>query len=194
MAEFYSARGWEIPPLPWTNLSPPFSDVDDTGRCNILFRIHGRVQRECHVVLTCCRGHLNLDDERSPRCQRPEELTYRSVASRGLSWRKQVARLRWFGACERQTDSWMKLDREWNDLLEGIQVDYRCQSRTSSATVEASFGRILWNFERRRAQQYVSAGKQQRWRVAAILVGHSYEGSTDTLKRQSVTPTLEAAR
>ena len=27
MAEFYSARGWEIPPLPWTNLSPPFSPV-----------------------------------------------------------------------------------------------------------------------------------------------------------------------
>ena len=27
MAEFYSARGWEIPPLPWTNLSPPFSTV-----------------------------------------------------------------------------------------------------------------------------------------------------------------------
>ena len=26
VAEFYSARGWEIPPLPWTNLSPPFSD------------------------------------------------------------------------------------------------------------------------------------------------------------------------
>ncbi len=25
MAEFYSARGWEIPPLPWTNLSPPLS-------------------------------------------------------------------------------------------------------------------------------------------------------------------------
>ena len=25
MAEFYSARGWEIPPLPWTNLSPPFA-------------------------------------------------------------------------------------------------------------------------------------------------------------------------
>ena len=25
MAEFYSARGWEIPPLPWTNVSPPFS-------------------------------------------------------------------------------------------------------------------------------------------------------------------------
>ena len=25
MAEFYSARSWEIPPLPWTNLSPPFS-------------------------------------------------------------------------------------------------------------------------------------------------------------------------
>ena len=27
MAEFYSARGSEIPPLPWTNLSPPFSDL-----------------------------------------------------------------------------------------------------------------------------------------------------------------------
>ena len=27
MAEFYSARGWEIPPLPWTNLSPPFSNI-----------------------------------------------------------------------------------------------------------------------------------------------------------------------
>ena len=27
MAEFYSARGWEIPPLPWTNLSPPFSGL-----------------------------------------------------------------------------------------------------------------------------------------------------------------------
>ena len=29
MAEFYSARGWEIPPLPWTNLSPPFSNGGD---------------------------------------------------------------------------------------------------------------------------------------------------------------------
>ena len=29
MAEFYSARGWEIPPLPWTNLSPPFSRVSE---------------------------------------------------------------------------------------------------------------------------------------------------------------------
>ena len=27
MAEFYSARSWEIPPLPWTNLSPPFSGL-----------------------------------------------------------------------------------------------------------------------------------------------------------------------
>ena len=26
MAEFYAARSWEIPPLPWTNLSPPFSN------------------------------------------------------------------------------------------------------------------------------------------------------------------------
>ena len=30
MAEFYSARGWEIPPLPWTNLSPPFSEDTTT--------------------------------------------------------------------------------------------------------------------------------------------------------------------
>ena len=32
MAEFYSARGWEIPPLPWTNLSPPFSGRWPNGR------------------------------------------------------------------------------------------------------------------------------------------------------------------
>ena len=31
MAEFYSARGWEIPPLPWTNLSPPFSPSKDAS-------------------------------------------------------------------------------------------------------------------------------------------------------------------
>ena len=31
MAEFYSARGWEIPPLPWTNLSPPFSRTPFTN-------------------------------------------------------------------------------------------------------------------------------------------------------------------
>ena len=32
MAEFYSARGWEIPPLPWTNLSPPFSAIGPQQR------------------------------------------------------------------------------------------------------------------------------------------------------------------
>ena len=31
VAEFYSARGWEIPPLPWTNLSPPFSLLGKIG-------------------------------------------------------------------------------------------------------------------------------------------------------------------
>ena len=31
MAEFYSARGWGIPPLPWTNLSPPFSSLACTN-------------------------------------------------------------------------------------------------------------------------------------------------------------------
>ena len=36
MAEFYSARGWEIPPLPWTNLSPPFSPE------NALLQVHAR--------------------------------------------------------------------------------------------------------------------------------------------------------
>ena len=28
VAEFYSARSWEIPPLPWTILSPPFSRLN----------------------------------------------------------------------------------------------------------------------------------------------------------------------
>ena len=37
-----------------------------------------------------------------------------------LELRKQVVRLRWFGTCERQTDSWMKLDREWSDPLERV--------------------------------------------------------------------------
>ncbi len=35
MAEFYSARGWEIPPLPWTNLSPPFSHGEVVGAVGI---------------------------------------------------------------------------------------------------------------------------------------------------------------
>ena len=35
MAEFYSARGWEIPPLPWTNLSPPFSIDKDVKRLGL---------------------------------------------------------------------------------------------------------------------------------------------------------------
>ena len=34
MAEIYSARGWEIPPLPWTNLSPPFSSIRRRGQWN----------------------------------------------------------------------------------------------------------------------------------------------------------------
>ena len=38
MAEFYSARGWEIPPLPWTNLSPPFSLVGAQMR----YAVHDR--------------------------------------------------------------------------------------------------------------------------------------------------------
>ena len=35
---FTSARGWEIPPLPWTNLSPPFSVADwlsDNGMSHV---------------------------------------------------------------------------------------------------------------------------------------------------------------
>ena len=36
MAEFYSARGWEIPPLPWTNLSPPFSHGRAVGLVAVL--------------------------------------------------------------------------------------------------------------------------------------------------------------
>ena len=53
VAEFYSARSWEIPPLPWTNLSPPFSpwiDLDAPAtappgphrlsRASLLERLH----------------------------------------------------------------------------------------------------------------------------------------------------------
>ena len=47
MAEFYSARGWEIPPLPWTNLSPPFSH--GTSRCR-------REGRPLHRLLSPCAG------------------------------------------------------------------------------------------------------------------------------------------
>ena len=39
------------------------------------------------------------------------------------------------GACKRQTDSWMKLEREWRDPLEGLQVNYQCENRAFSATV-----------------------------------------------------------
>ena len=35
MAEFYSARSWEIPPLPWTNLSPPFSSDRGQQRAGV---------------------------------------------------------------------------------------------------------------------------------------------------------------
>ena len=43
MAEFYSARGWEIPPLPWTNLSPPFSDqLDLQALHRVRFRLVSR--------------------------------------------------------------------------------------------------------------------------------------------------------
>ena len=59
MAEFYSARAWEIPPLPWTNLSPPFSEqaliqtlavhvprnAVDTGCCVLLQCEVGRTER-----------------------------------------------------------------------------------------------------------------------------------------------------
>ena len=52
MAEFYSARGWEIPPLPWTNLSPPFSPRSTWLKgatweipVQIMGRIVGRWQR-----------------------------------------------------------------------------------------------------------------------------------------------------
>ena len=45
MAEFYSARGWEIPPLPWTNLSPPFSDSFDGPR-----RLSGQARRAARWV------------------------------------------------------------------------------------------------------------------------------------------------
>ena len=52
MAEFHSARGWEIPPLPWTNLSPPNTEVAgaaigyqaffDHNRRNLALKIAGK--------------------------------------------------------------------------------------------------------------------------------------------------------
>ena len=46
MAEFYSARDWEIPPLPWTNLSPPFSH--EAGYKNLL--------SHCYIILQLSSG------------------------------------------------------------------------------------------------------------------------------------------
>ena len=45
MAEFYSARGWEIPPLPWTNLSPPFSADARELPLRVMFQDEARFGR-----------------------------------------------------------------------------------------------------------------------------------------------------
>ena len=51
MAEFYSARGWGIPPLPWTNLSPPFSDKNVKGT----FPVNNKFQyRVCYEKRQAC--------------------------------------------------------------------------------------------------------------------------------------------
>ena len=65
MAEFYSARGWEIPPLPWTDLSPPFSPDGDPWVANLLHRkpaklvavaMDNKIARIAWVVMT--RGEI----------------------------------------------------------------------------------------------------------------------------------------
>ena len=56
MAEFYAARGWEIPPLPWTNLSPPFS-VETPRYTGAVYRASGWL----HVGATQGRGRYDRD-------------------------------------------------------------------------------------------------------------------------------------
>ena len=56
MAEFYSARGWEIPPLPWTNLSPPFSFFDRVNHDMLMGLVAKRVSDK--RLLKLIRGYL----------------------------------------------------------------------------------------------------------------------------------------
>ena len=50
MAEFYSARGWEIPPLPWTNLSPPFSNAINWTRLSCRKFRNNAVRLQLHAL------------------------------------------------------------------------------------------------------------------------------------------------
>ena len=76
MAEFYSARGWEIPPLPWTNLSPPFSERtvsnDNTVRYKRLALQIPAGRRRRHYVKARVRVHEYPDGTMAvfhgPRC------------------------------------------------------------------------------------------------------------------------------
>ena len=65
MAEFYAARGWEIPPLPWTNLSPPFSDMfptEESAREWFESRAwpDGRFCPSCGSTSTHAAGHTHM--------------------------------------------------------------------------------------------------------------------------------------
>ena len=66
MAEFYSARGWEIPPLPWTNLSPPFSPEVGAGWFNDHVRICGGVRSNTHSYRNRGAGRSNAPAYSAP--------------------------------------------------------------------------------------------------------------------------------
>ena len=82
MAEFYSARGWEIPPLPWTNLSPPFSSGRGGAKmrhlCPLVGYSEGRgmyvVERYVAVRLAMVQAQV----ERRPSTLRPSWNARRS--------------------------------------------------------------------------------------------------------------------
>ena len=64
MAEFYSARGWEIPPLPWTNLSPPFSSIaralsDPRRQASCDHDVPGLVRQRLYAIAL---GYEDLND------------------------------------------------------------------------------------------------------------------------------------
>ena len=80
MAEFYSARGWEIPPLPWTNLSPPFS-------CSIQPLIS-----ECHLSSFYLIEFLEHLFRWLPRCRKPA-LVFRIYQSTPLPNELESTRL-----------------------------------------------------------------------------------------------------
>ena len=82
MAEFYSARGWEIPPLPWTNLSPPFSEIVITEKSSQAKDVRAAVGGRYGAVLPA-EGHLL--DLCEPEDVNPAWKRWSAVLLRALS-------------------------------------------------------------------------------------------------------------